>query len=121
MDENNSPKKPSTIPNFKAHIFVCTNSRKGGDDCLSKGSAQLRENLKALGKTKWGRNVRVNSAGCLGQCDDGIAAVCYPSGTWALHLKPEDVHTLEAIVDRELATNSEANTDTNTDPLMSQK
>ena len=90
---------------FKAHLFICTNDR--GPDakrecCMAKGSQEFRDRVKALCKE---RNlakgtVRVNSAGCLDQCEYGIAAVLYPKGEWFLNLKPGDEEKLVAAVEK---------------------
>ena len=78
-------------PIFDAHVFICTNDR-GPDgkrpSCAHRGGNELRDQVKSacrgLGK------VRVNSAGCLDQCERGVAAVLYPSAEWFLDLKAGD-------------------------------
>lgn len=83
------------MPEFKAHLFICGNDRGPGakrESCCSKGATELREKVKELCRAK---NLpkgtfRVNHAGCLDQCEQGIAAVIYPKGEWLLNLKPED-------------------------------
>jgi (2Fe-2S) ferredoxin len=72
-------------PQLEAHIFVCTHNRETGESCAARGSAKLRDELKTICAEKGlkGR-VRVNSAGCLGQCTQGIAVVNYPKGEWYL-------------------------------------
>ncbi len=74
--------------NFKAHLFICTQTRADGESCGANlaGAQALRDQIKKLCKAKWPTQVRVNSAGCLGQCEKGIAAVLYPSGKWYFHL-----------------------------------
>lgn len=71
---------------FDLHLFVCTNERKEGHPrgcCASKGAEEIRERLKSLAKDAGlkGR-VRVNSAGCLDQCEHGVTMVVYPEGVW---------------------------------------
>jgi (2Fe-2S) ferredoxin len=46
--------------------------------------------------------VRVNAAGCLGQCEQGIAAVLYPKGEWFLNLMPGDAPLLVSAVEKAL-------------------
>jgi (2Fe-2S) ferredoxin len=90
-------------PIFDAHLFICTNDR-GPDSkrpsCAHRGAAELRDQVKAacrgLGK------VRVNSAGCLDQCEQGVAAVLYPSAEWFLGLKSEDAGKLVEAVKKQL-------------------
>lgn len=92
-------------PDFKAHLFICTNDR-GPDgkrpSCAHKGSEELRAKVKAACKAKGlsGENVRVNSAGCLDQCERGIAAVIYPQRQWMLDLHEGSVDELVAAVEK---------------------
>lgn len=93
---------------LKAHLFVCTNIKKEGKSCGALGSQELRDSLKKnIGKilTADGINnsgIRINSSGCLGHCENGIAAVCYPSGTWKTNLQKNDVDELVDLVKAEL-------------------
>jgi (2Fe-2S) ferredoxin len=75
---------------YKTHVFVCTNSPDKLGKCGSKGSESLRKGLKDQCRDEFGKSVRVNSAGCLGFCEHGIAAVIYPAGEWLLDLKDTD-------------------------------
>jgi (2Fe-2S) ferredoxin len=80
--------------NLKAHLFVCTNEKKG-ECCGEKGGAKLRARIKELSKEhpEWKGQVRINAAGCLGRCEEGIVAVLYPEGKWftGLDVKDEDL------------------------------
>jgi (2Fe-2S) ferredoxin len=74
------------MASYERHIFVCTNARDpatGKGCCASKGAdevvAALKESLRECGK---GRRIRINRAGCLGQCAAGVTAVVYPEGYW---------------------------------------
>lgn len=77
--------------NLKAHLFVCTNEKKGLY-CGERGGAKLRSRVKDLSKEhpEWKGRVRVNSSGCLGRCEDGIVAVLYPQGQWFTNLDAKD-------------------------------
>lgn len=94
-------------PEFKAHLFLCTNDR-GADgkrpSCARRGSQELREQVKSACKARGfpPGSVRINSAGCLDQCERGIAAVLYPSGDWFLDLKPGDAPLLVSAVEQAL-------------------
>lgn len=85
---------------FDFHLLICTNKRAVGEDCLSKGSEKLIEELKPwlkselkkIGKEDRGR---INKSGCLGRCGEGIACVAYPSGEWFTDVKTEDVEKLK--------------------------
>jgi (2Fe-2S) ferredoxin len=62
----------------------------------------LRDKVKAACKEKNfpEGTVRINNAGCLGHCENGIAAVLYPEGRWFLDLKPTDVDPLVSAVEK---------------------
>ncbi len=86
---------PSSKSNLKAHLFICTQNRLEGESCAAKGSEDLRKTVKELLK---GRNseLRINSAGCLGRCSEGVAGVCYPQGEWKTQMQN---YTAEEISD----------------------
>ncbi|MGE3262171.1 MAG: ferredoxin [Bacteriovoracia bacterium] len=92
-------------PKFTAHLFICTNDRGPNgkrESCCPKGAEKLRERVKDACKAKGfpKGSVRINSAGCLDQCERGIAAVLYPKGEWFLDLKKDDVDTLVDAVEK---------------------
>lgn len=88
---------------YEKHIFVCENQRPEGDPrgcCYSKGGPELTAALKKMvSDAGIGKKVRINKAGCLGQCAFGIAVVVYPEGIWHKNAKPEDA---QAIFDQHL-------------------
>lgn len=86
--------------NLKAHLFVCTNEKKG-ESCGAKGGAKLRARVKDLSKEHpdWKGQVRINSSGCLGRCEEGIVAVLYPQGRWFSELDAKDEDVLIEAVD----------------------
>lgn len=74
------------MPSFERHVFVCTNTRKPDHPrgcCSARQSEAIRDRLKTLAAEQGlkGR-VRVNSAGCLDQCEHGPTIVVYPEGVW---------------------------------------
>lgn len=80
---------------YEKHVFVCLNAREAGNPtgcCSSKGAEEVFTELKAKVKSLGlaGR-IRVNRAGCLGQCKMGITAVVYPEGIWYQNLRLEDI------------------------------
>jgi (2Fe-2S) ferredoxin len=89
---------------LRAHLFVCTNQKANGSCCGAKGGAELRAAVKELSKARpeWKGKVRINSAGCLGHCEEGIAAVIYPQGKWFTNLKSSDSQLLIDAVDEAL-------------------
>lgn len=71
---------------YRRHVFVCINERPAGHPkgcCLEKGSAQVRDALKAeLTKRGLSGIVRANNSGCLDACEFGVSMVMYPEGIW---------------------------------------
>ena len=88
-------------PQFKVHLFICTNSKEKGASCGPKDAATLRIELKKRLDEKYPdkKNLfRINASGCLGQCEKGIAAVCYPKNEWKTQICADDINSLEAWV-----------------------
>lgn len=95
-------------PKIQAHLFICTHRRVNGVSCAGRGSEKLREEVKAACKASLKSEspasptgtipFRINSAGCLGRCEEGITAVLYPEGEWFTGLKPEDGERLIQVV-----------------------
>lgn len=83
------------IKTLDAHLFICTNKRDKGECCADKGSVELRDEVKRLAKKAGlkGR-IRVNAAGCLGHCSEGITTVLYPEGKWLTQLTKDDAPVL---------------------------
>lgn len=79
---------------YKTHLFICTNSPDKPGKCGSKDAEKLRKEVKDICKNEFGKSVRVNSAGCLGYCERGIAAVIYPQGEWLFELDKKDSATV---------------------------
>ncbi len=73
-------------PNFVRHVFVCTNERAPDNprgSCKQRGGEAVRDAFKKqLGAAGVGKAVRANAAGCLDQCDLGVAVVVYPEQVW---------------------------------------
>jgi (2Fe-2S) ferredoxin len=83
------------MPAFTQHIFVCGNQRQPGHPrgcCDPTGANALRNALKAAVKSRdLGPTVRVNSAGCLDQCECGPTVVVYPEAIWYGNVQLDDV------------------------------
>jgi (2Fe-2S) ferredoxin len=71
---------------YKKHVFICENVRDEADargSCSQKGSPALREKFKATIAERGLKGLcRINKAGCLGTCNQGISMVIYPDGIW---------------------------------------
>lgn len=73
---------------FELHVFVCVNESA----CALDGPAmEIRNLLKSkLKKAGLKERLRINKAGCLGQCGHGPMMVVYPEGVWYCHLDLDD-------------------------------
>ncbi len=80
---------------YDAHLFICTNRKGPGPDgkpracCAARDAEALKDAVKKAAARQFsGQAVRVNASGCLGACEEGIAAVCYGAkgGHWQLQL-----------------------------------
>lgn len=97
-----SPTRGDPPPFYRIHVFCCVNQRPEGHprgSCGAKGSARLRNYLKARVKELGLEGVRINAAGCLDRCALGPAMVIYPEGVWYRYETIEDV---EEILQRHL-------------------
>lgn len=97
-------------PKFKAHLFICSNDRGPNGkrpSCAHRGAQELRDRVKeACASKEFSKGtVRINNAGCLDQCERGVAAVLYPSGRWFFDLKPGDAEKLVQAVEQEAGKN----------------
>ncbi|HCX32685.1 MAG TPA: 2Fe-2S ferredoxin [Rhodocyclaceae bacterium] len=91
-------------PYYRYHVFFCCNQRATGETCCNNhGAAAMRahakDRIKALGLDGPGK-VRINSAGCMGRCDDGPTVVVYPEGVWYTYVDAQDI---DEIVEEHLA------------------
>lgn len=88
----------------KAHLFICVNDRGEGakESCAQKGAQGLRDAVKKLCKERNLQGVRINNAGCLGPCEQGISTVLYPQGKWTLNVKADEASKLADLVEEAL-------------------
>lgn len=92
---------------YTRHVFFCTNQRQGESCCNDFAAQSMRDYMKAkLKELKLhGKGqVRINSAGCLGRCDDGPTIVIYPEATWYTYVDEQD---LDEIIERHLLNGEE--------------
>lgn len=92
------------MSHYDKHVFFCVNQRAAGEDCCGNFGAQkmrdyVKDKVKALGLDAEGNRIRINSAGCLGRCDDGPVLVVYPEGVWYTYVDESD---LDEIIDSHL-------------------
>lgn len=82
---------------FDQHVFFCTNQREGNNTCCQQHGAQaMRDYVKDKVKKLGLDSTRINSAGCLGRCDDGPVLVIYPEGTWYSYIDEGDLDEIIA-------------------------
>ena len=72
---------------FKKHVFVCTE----GKTCPNQGSNEVLSELRSQASDK---TIRINKAGCLGQCGNGPMVVVYPEGVWYCQVATSDCKEL---------------------------
>jgi len=83
---------------YERHLFVCENLRDPSNPkgcCQLKGAKEVRAGLKRLAFEAGLRGrIRINSAGCLDQCEHGVTIVVYPEAVWYGHVTVDDVDEL---------------------------
>jgi (2Fe-2S) ferredoxin len=86
------------MPALERHVFVCENRRDPDNPkgcCASKSGGEVRSRLKRLAFEAGLRGrVRINKAGCLDQCEHGVAVVVYPEAVWYGGVTIDDVDEL---------------------------
>jgi (2Fe-2S) ferredoxin len=88
---------------YECHVFICTNQRDGGRECCgSKGSGELRNQLKIWARGKYGNRVRINNSGCFDFCSKGIVAVIYPEGEWLMNLTSGSLEELQKAISEKM-------------------
>lgn len=85
---------------YDFHLLICTNARDNGKaDCASKGSLQMLEELKKWAKEqKFQKKIRIQKAGCLDRCAEGIACVAYPKGEWIVNATTNDIEAMKKFI-----------------------
>lgn len=91
---------------YQKHVFICENIRDDSDSrgsCSQKGSSEFRNKLKEeIDRFGLKSKIRINKAGCLGTCNQGISMVIYPEGIWYGKVTEAD---LPEIIERSLLNN----------------
>ncbi len=87
--------KHSLTP-FIAHVFICTNDRKGArKSCADGASSLIKDTLKQAAATRgWKGKVRISTSGCLGVCENGPNVMIYPQGLWFSEVSLADIDNL---------------------------
>ena len=66
-------------------MFICGHERPNGaarQSCKNRGSLDLLPRIKQAIREEGLSSIRVQKSGCLDFCENGIACVVYPEGTW---------------------------------------
>ena len=83
------------MANYEHHVFVCENEREkhaARPSCAREDGKKLRGALKdAVKAAGLKRTVRVNSSGCLDQCEHAAVMVVYPEAVWYGFVSVDDV------------------------------
>jgi (2Fe-2S) ferredoxin len=92
---------------YHKHVFFCTNQREAGEGCCNNSGAQkmrdyVKNKVKALAISNDANRIRINSAGCMGRCDEGPVLVVYPEGVWYTYVDESD---LDEIIEQHLKHN----------------
>ena len=72
-------------PGYDRHMFICGHERPTGSarpSCKNRGSLELLPRIKQAIRDEGLPSIRVQKSGCLDFCENGIACVVYPEGTW---------------------------------------
>lgn len=99
------------MPQLSAQLFICTSctyKKENGEMSSEEEAIKLRKNVKNKVSECFDiETVRVSACQCLGECENGIAAVLYPEGEWKLNLRPEnELELVEIIRDKVLKKNN---------------
>ena len=80
-----SDPKGRETPGYDRHVFICGHERPEGaarPSCRNRGSLELLSTIKTAAREGGLSNIRIQKSGCLDFCENGIACVVYPEGTW---------------------------------------
>lgn len=83
------------MPGFRRHVFICLNQRAPEHPrgcCKDRGAEAVQARFKREVKARGLKDVvRANKAGCLDQCEHGVAVVVYPEQVWYGNVTADDV------------------------------
>ena len=83
---------------YDRHLFICINERVEGHprgSCAHPGAAEIAAAIKVKAYERGLKGlVRVNKAGCLDHCEEGVSVVVYPQGDWYREVTLDDVDEL---------------------------
>jgi (2Fe-2S) ferredoxin len=96
-EQNTSP--------YAAHVFVCTNDRKGErKSCADNNSPLIKSKLKAVVEEKgWKGKIRISTSGCMGLCAKGSNVIIFPQKIWFSGVTPDDLDSIVSTLERIMA------------------
>ena len=94
LERNESP--------YAAHVFVCTNDRKGErKSCADNNSPLVKAKLKAaIDEKGWKGKIRVSTSGCMGLCAEGSNVIIYPQKIWFSGVTSDDAGKIISELER---------------------
>ena len=94
------------ISPYVAHVFVCTNDRKGErKSCADNNSPFVKSKLKDVVEQKgWKGKIRISTSGCMGLCAKGSNVIIYPQKIWFSGVTPDDVDTIASTLEAIMTT-----------------
>jgi len=86
------------MPYYSKHVFFCTNDREDTGPCCQRFNTRemrkyVKNKCKKLGIHEEGK-IRINSAGCMGRCNEGPIIVIYPEGIWYTFVDEDDLNEI---------------------------
>jgi (2Fe-2S) ferredoxin len=90
---------------YVAHVFVCTNDRRGErKSCADNNSPLTKSKLKDIVNAKGLKGkVRISTSGCMGLCAKGSNVMIYPQKVWFSEVLPDDVEKIVSAIERIVA------------------
>jgi len=91
---------------YIAHVFVCTNDRKGErKSCADNNSQIVKSKLKeAVNEKGWKGKVRISTSGCMGLCARGSNVMIYPQKIWFSEVLPDEVDEIISTIEHIMVT-----------------
>ena len=96
---------------YIAHVFVCTNDRKGArKSCADSNSQLVKDKLKTIVDQRgWKGRIRISTSGCMGLCEKGPNVIIYPQKIWFREVSPDELDRIVSALEEILAREREDN------------
>jgi (2Fe-2S) ferredoxin len=83
---------------YHHHVFCCKAQRPEGHPkpgCGNRKGEDFYNYMKQRASEMELLGIRINSAGCMGRCDEGPVVVVYPEGIW---YRPQNLGDMDEIL-----------------------